>query len=282
MNQPELGKKIAALRNEKGLTQEDLVAKCNISVRTIQRIESGEVIPRSFTLKSIFKALEFNYETIFKPKSESTLGQKLKNIFKIPGSFENNVENSDSLLTVAWVFGVVYFVISSIELFVEYKIEESDTFTIQPIIYILIKITSVFSLFLYFKGFIWLGIVFKNYLIKIVATLAIVFSLLIMIYDVIRFNSEGNDFIAGDVVYLFVYGVLGIVFGFAIIRLKNQLGSIAEITGILEIVASFFIISIILALFGLVLYIPVELFKIIILYKAIDIVKTQIAFEQNG
>ena len=281
MNQPELGKKIAALRNEKGLTQEELVAKCNISVRTIQRIESGEVIPRSFTLKSIFNALEFNYEAIFKPKSETTLKQKLKNIFKTPTSYEDNINNSDNLLTVSWIFGVVYFVISSIELFVEYKIEESDIFTIQPIIYILIKITSVFSFFLYFKGFIWLGIVFKNYLIKIVATLAIVFAFLIMIYDVIRFNFNGNDFIAGDVVFLIVYGVLGIVFGFAIIRLKSQLGSIAEITGILEIIASFFIISIILALFGLVLYIPVELFKIIILYKAIELVKTKIAFEQN-
>jgi len=46
MKQPLLGKKISELRKQKGLTQEDLVEKCNITVRTIQRIESGETTPR--------------------------------------------------------------------------------------------------------------------------------------------------------------------------------------------------------------------------------------------
>lgn len=280
MNQPELGKKIAALRNEKGLTQEELVAKCNISVRTIQRIESGEVIPRSYTVKSIFNALEFNYESVFKSRKETTFWQNFKNIFQIISSKQNSIQHSENLLTIAWVFGIVYFVVSSIELFVEYQLEESETFKIEPVIYMLIKITSLFTLFLYFKGFIWLGIVFKNYLIKIVASISIIFAFLMMIYDIIRFYFGGDDYVIGDIVFLLAYGFLGIIFGFAIIRLKSHLGNIAEITGILEIIASFFILTILLALFGLVLYIPVELFKIIVLYKAIEIVKTKLVFEQ--
>ena len=59
MNQPELGKKIAELRKVKGLTQEELVEKCNISVRTLQRIEAGEVMPRSYTVKTIFAVLDY-------------------------------------------------------------------------------------------------------------------------------------------------------------------------------------------------------------------------------
>ncbi|EOG6895302.1 helix-turn-helix domain-containing protein, partial [Flavobacterium psychrophilum] len=51
MKQPELGKKILELRHSKGLTQNELAEKCNLSIRTIQRIELGEVIPRSFTIK---------------------------------------------------------------------------------------------------------------------------------------------------------------------------------------------------------------------------------------
>jgi transcriptional regulator with XRE-family HTH domain len=58
MKQPELGKKIAELRKSKGLTQEELVEKCNLNVRTLQRIESGEVTPRSYTIKAIFTALD--------------------------------------------------------------------------------------------------------------------------------------------------------------------------------------------------------------------------------
>jgi len=46
MKQPESGRKIFQLRMAKGLTQEELVERCNISVRTIQRIEAGEVTPR--------------------------------------------------------------------------------------------------------------------------------------------------------------------------------------------------------------------------------------------
>jgi transcriptional regulator with XRE-family HTH domain len=61
MNQPDLGKKIAELRKAKGFTQEELVEKCNLSVRTLQRIESGEVSPRSYTLKVIFAALEYQF-----------------------------------------------------------------------------------------------------------------------------------------------------------------------------------------------------------------------------
>ena len=61
MNQPDLGKKIAELRKAKGLTQEELVEKCNLNVRTLQRIESGEVTPRSYTTKAIFTALDCNF-----------------------------------------------------------------------------------------------------------------------------------------------------------------------------------------------------------------------------
>jgi transcriptional regulator with XRE-family HTH domain len=60
MNQPELGKKIVELRKSKGLTQEELVSKCNLTVRTLQRIESGVVTPRSYTIKMLFTALDYN------------------------------------------------------------------------------------------------------------------------------------------------------------------------------------------------------------------------------
>jgi len=60
MKQPDLGKKIVELRKAKGLTQEELVSLCNLNVRTLQRIESGEVSPRSYTIKTIFTALDFD------------------------------------------------------------------------------------------------------------------------------------------------------------------------------------------------------------------------------
>ena len=61
MNQPDLGMKITELRQQKGLTQEKLAEYCDVSARTIQRIESGEVEPRSFTRNSLSNILEFDF-----------------------------------------------------------------------------------------------------------------------------------------------------------------------------------------------------------------------------
>ena len=59
MKQPDLGKKITELRLAKGLTQGELAQKCNLSLRTIHRIESAEVTPRSYTVKLIFQCLDY-------------------------------------------------------------------------------------------------------------------------------------------------------------------------------------------------------------------------------
>jgi uncharacterized Tic20 family protein len=61
MNQPDLGLKVAELRQQKGLTQELLAEQCEVSPRTIQRIESGEVDPRAYTVQCLSKALEYDF-----------------------------------------------------------------------------------------------------------------------------------------------------------------------------------------------------------------------------
>ncbi|HSQ27813.1 MAG TPA: helix-turn-helix domain-containing protein [Anaerolineales bacterium] len=61
MNQPGLGLKVSELRQQKGLTQEQLAERCEVSARTIQRIESGEVDPRAYTLHCLGEALEFDF-----------------------------------------------------------------------------------------------------------------------------------------------------------------------------------------------------------------------------
>ena len=57
----ETGKLIKDLRIKKGMTQEELADKTEVSSRTIQRIENGEVDPRVYTLQMIAKALEVDY-----------------------------------------------------------------------------------------------------------------------------------------------------------------------------------------------------------------------------
>jgi uncharacterized Tic20 family protein/DNA-binding Xre family transcriptional regulator len=61
MRQPDLGLKVAELRQQKGMTQEQLAEKCEVSPRTIQRIESSEVDPRAYTLNCLSAALDFDF-----------------------------------------------------------------------------------------------------------------------------------------------------------------------------------------------------------------------------
>ena len=61
MNQPDLGLKVTDLRLQKNMTQEQLAEKCEVSTRTIQRIEAGEVDPRSYTLHCLSEALGFDF-----------------------------------------------------------------------------------------------------------------------------------------------------------------------------------------------------------------------------
>ncbi|MFB6341534.1 helix-turn-helix domain-containing protein [Saccharicrinis sp. FJH62] len=60
LKQPELGERITELRKTSGLTQEELVERCNISVRTLQRIESGKVNPRPYTIRIILSTLDLD------------------------------------------------------------------------------------------------------------------------------------------------------------------------------------------------------------------------------
>ncbi len=89
MQQPKLGKKIAYNRKIKGLTQEELVAKCNLSVRTLQRIETGKATPRIYTIKLIFEALELDFESFNQVSSEGNtlsiihLLEKFYNLFNL-------------------------------------------------------------------------------------------------------------------------------------------------------------------------------------------------------
>jgi transcriptional regulator with XRE-family HTH domain len=61
MRQPDFGKKLFEIRKIRGLTQDELAVKCKITIRTIQRIEAGLVMPRAFTLKVLSDNLEFDF-----------------------------------------------------------------------------------------------------------------------------------------------------------------------------------------------------------------------------
>lgn len=59
-----IGKKIALIRKQKGLTQEEVSDRAKINLRTLQRIEKDETEPRGNSLQGICQALDINVEEI--------------------------------------------------------------------------------------------------------------------------------------------------------------------------------------------------------------------------
>jgi transcriptional regulator with XRE-family HTH domain len=74
-----IGLVIKELRIKKGLTQEELAEKTELSARTIQRIEYGEVDPRAYSLQMIAKALDVDFSLFVEDESKVDKEKKSKN-----------------------------------------------------------------------------------------------------------------------------------------------------------------------------------------------------------
>jgi transcriptional regulator with XRE-family HTH domain len=72
------GLKIKQVRTSRGMTQQELATQAGINLRTIQRIENEEVLPRTFTLKTIAKVLKMEESELleFQTLENGTVGSK--------------------------------------------------------------------------------------------------------------------------------------------------------------------------------------------------------------
>lgn len=275
MKQPELGRKISELRKGKGLTQEELVDKCNISVRTLQRIESGEVTPRSYTVRTIMAALEYDLARIsVHDDKKMNLIDWLKEILLIDIDPDKSGYYLVKQLNNAWIFGIIYFVLGFLEGAADYYRITEDQMIFSIPFYIIMKISVLISFFFFQRGFILVGHLYKNYLLKIMSFVLIFGMFLVIIYDITSLfqDSIEREFILSA--QALTFGAIGILFGVSLMKLQKSFGQLPIIAGIFEIFAACFLLTILLAFVGLIILIPAELLEIIILYKAVETIKS--------
>jgi transcriptional regulator with XRE-family HTH domain len=60
-----VGKQIQKLRELKGISQQDLAAKCNFEKSNLSRLEAGRVNPTLSTLEKVAKALDVTLAELF-------------------------------------------------------------------------------------------------------------------------------------------------------------------------------------------------------------------------
>lgn len=227
MKQPELGKKISELRKARGLTQEELVEKCNLNVRTIQRIEAGEVTPRSYTVKALFEALEFT-------------GTEFGLSIKVP-----------SFIYLAISAGVIYFFLSIFEMGFEIEyLEGKEEIGRNP--FSLLKIGTYLCYVIFMLGWMKITKFFPNAFLKIGAWMMLGANVIWMMVDLLALQTDLME--VGDyyMVKVSSFGFFYILLGMAFIIYKNQFSSIPTIIGVLTLIGGIFMLTGIAAFLSLI------------------------------
>ena len=147
MKQPALGQKILELRQQKGLTQEELVEQCNISVRTIQRIEAGETMPRVYTIKNILSALGRDLDDL---RADSVFETKVKKAMFIKIDDNKDASFLINQLHIGWVAGILSIAVFIFEVVDDFYLAFYKTYYFGKIFTIILGVISIicFSLFM--------------------------------------------------------------------------------------------------------------------------------------
>jgi len=80
MNNLNTSEQIKTLRRAKGLSQESLAESARINLRTLQRIEAGDTIPRGETLRLLAQALDVPVESLTPAPAEDASFLKILNL----------------------------------------------------------------------------------------------------------------------------------------------------------------------------------------------------------
>ncbi|MEM1257403.1 MAG: helix-turn-helix transcriptional regulator [Bacteroidota bacterium] len=269
MQQPELGLRITELRKQKGLTQEELVDLCNINVRTLQRIESGEVRPRGYTIKTILSALDYDYESL---QAEQIGHQSPSHIHIAP----KEAKSVYTLLTMAWIAGILFAITSVFEGVSDFIRIDDREFVFGIWGHVVIKILIVVFNGIVLYGFLIAGNLLKNHLMKISCILLFMVLLGFYVFDILSVFNEVLDITIIVVAQSICFGIVGILFGISILKSKDILGNTGLFLAIAELLLAFCLLTVILSPVALFLFFPVVVLEILVLYKLSDMAKEQL------
>ncbi len=278
MKQPEIGRKISHLRKEKNLSQEELTDRCNVSVRTIQRIESGDVTPRSSTIRILLAALDYQYDYL---KTYDPVIKELKSYGLSTFFLMKEVPAKELLraLQLSWIAGIIYFVLGIVEGGLEYSVYAGDNLDdMDKVFFAFVKLWVLVAYFLFARGFVALGLIFKNYLLRISAYILIGVIAIVVATDIFTIYN-----ISEEELVLFIsisegitFGGTSILFGIALIRLQKSMGKISGYAGVLEMILGASFVTVIFFLIGFALMIPAIVLEVILLYKGYEFLKQEV------
>jgi len=213
MKQPALGNTIATLRNQKGMTQKELAEACSVDIRSIQRIESGEVTPRMHTIRLL----------------ANTLGCDVS-IFTSPAPAANNdkVPNAD----LKWpLFAAIVFSINAIPV-----VFDLITHAFNLYFHACALIVHAGSCIFFYQGFYLIGRRTNNPVLAVSSGLGMVLLPLVNIGYLVKTN-----YMIATYVLFILLCINGIIYGIGLLmeghKRKNKYKiNLYAIAGVLTIV----------------------------------------------
>lgn len=274
-SQPKLGQRLFEIRSERGLTQQELREKSHVSVRTIQRIESGAVTPRSVTTKILLEALGETVDDWYGPdanveKPFST--QTFSNMLLVNAS-DSALKNA---LTPAWISGIIYLLMVIFEQAIEaFAQGASDDYNMLYSM-VVVKVIAAVSFLLFTRGILSLSLLFEVPLLKTTSYISMTFVPVLYLSEVVvilfgqELNGWENTFRALSVIPL---GAISVVLGMGMKRLQDGMGRIAKVAGNLELAFGISYMSLIFSFVGMLLLVPLLVVEIVLLSKADQLVR---------
>lgn len=260
MKQPELGYKIQNWRKAKGLTQEELVEKCNLNVRTLQRIEAGEVLPRSYTIKSILEVLNIDF-------SELNLKEDQQD------QFLDLIGNKRVYFKWGAIIGIIYLCLSFVEGFMDvgfYYWNEGGR-GIPGVNYSLVKIGVMLAFAVFYYPIYLIGKAVDDHLLKISSLFLIVLILISNINDIAVFYTSYMSLALLMVVRSVMFGIGYLLIGTAFVLRQKSLGTLSLVIGIFAIVTGLGFVSVLMAIPALFTLTVFEILMLVFIVKAMNV-----------
>ncbi|MCC5938625.1 MAG: helix-turn-helix transcriptional regulator [Lunatimonas sp.] len=253
MKQPQLGHMIQVWRKGKGMTQEELVERCNINVRTIQRIEAGEVTPRPYTVKAILEALEVDPSEVGNLHSEDT---------------ESELPIETTWLRYAYAVGVGYLILAILESGVDVRLfmGESGFWEGFALWYVLLKLGVLIFFAFFMAAFFKLAGRWNDPLMRVTIVLLVCSTGVFILEDALTYWLE-TELVSGLIFRSLVTGLLYLLFATSFIKRARLDDVLCMISGALGVLTGISFLTVVFALPGLLFLTLFEVALIVVVYR---------------
>ena len=139
------------------------------------------------------------------------------------------------------------------------------------IIYASLTGVMVISLALFARGFIALSGVFENTLLRVAAYLLIIITAGKSFLDIASLSASDIESVwIPYAVVSVLMGVVGIVFGIALMQLQDGMGELSRVAGILEVIMGCLLITVVLFFVSYLILIPTVVIEMMVLYRGYE------------